>query len=99
DVAGVDADGGDARVDRAQGERGVEVDVGDDGQRRAGHDRGQRVRVPAAGDGHAGELAAGVREPPDLAEGRLDVVRLGQRHRLDDDGRSAPDRDVANPDP
>src|SRR6185312_7954779 len=39
------------------------------------------------------------REPPDLAEGRLDVVRLGQRHRLDDDGRSAPDRDVANPDP
>ena len=37
-------------------------------------------------------------ERGDLRRRRLDVVRLRQRHRLDDDGRAAADRDAADGD-
>ena len=40
----------------------------------------------------------GRRERGDLRGRRLDVVRLRERHRLDDDGRSAADRDAADRD-
>ena len=60
DVAGVDAHGGDARVDRPQRQRGVEVDVGDHRQRRAGDDRRQRVGVGPARHRHADDVAAGL---------------------------------------
>ena len=46
----------------------------------------------------ADDLAARRREGRDLRGRRLDVVRLRQRHRLDDDGRAATDRDVADAD-
>ena len=46
----------------------------------------------------ADDLAAGRRERGDLRRRRLDVVRLRQRHRLDDDGRAAADRDAADAD-
>ena len=48
------------------------------------------------GTAHAHDLAAGGRERGDLRRRRLDVVRLRQRHRLDDDGRAAADRDAAD---
>ena len=70
DVAGVDAHGGHAGVDRPQRQRRVEVDVGDHRQRRAGDDRRQRVGVGAARHRDPGELAAGVGQPLDLPERR-----------------------------
>jgi hypothetical protein len=96
DVARVDAHGGDAGVDRLQRERGVEVDVGDDGQRREADDAPERFGVLVLRDSAADDLAAGRGERRDLRRRRLDVVRLRQRHRLHDDGRTAADRDAAD---
>ena len=50
------------------------------------------------GNGDADDLAAGGRKRGDLRRRRLDVVRLRERHRLDDDRRSAADRDAPHPD-
>ena len=99
DVAGVDPHGGDAGVDRLERERGVEVDVGDHRDRREPDDQRQRVGVLDLRDGDADDLAAGRGERGDLRRRRLDVVRLRQRHRLDDDRRAAADRDAADADP
>ena len=44
----------------------------------------------------ADDLATGRRERGDLRRRRLDVVRLRQGHRLDDDGCAAADRDSAD---
>src|SRR5437016_462957 len=49
-------------------------------------------------NGHAHDLAAGRGERADLGHRRLDVVRLRQRHRLDDDGCPAADGDAADGD-
>jgi len=49
-------------------------------------------------DAAAGDLAAGGRERRDLGRRRLDVVRLGQGHRLDGDGCAAPDLHAADRD-
>ena len=98
DVAGVDADGGDAGIDRLQSERGVEVDIGDDGQRRKADDLRQRVGVLRLRNRHTHHLAARRRESGNLRRGRLHIVRLRQRHRLHGDGRPAADRDAADGD-
>jgi hypothetical protein len=96
DVARVDADRRDARVDRLQRERGVEVDVRDHGNRAETHDRPQRLRVLSLWHRATDDLATGAREHGDLSDRRLDVARRGQRHRLDDDGRTAADGDIAD---
>ena len=98
DVAGVDPDGGDAALDRLQRERGVEVDVRDHRNRRETDDPRQRLGVLRLRDGDAHDLAACRRERGDLRRRRLDIVRLRQRHRLDDDGRAAADRHAADRD-
>ncbi len=98
DVPGVDADGGDAGLDRLEREARVEVDVGDHGQRREPHDQRQRLGVLELRHRHAHDLAAGARELGDLRRRRGDVVRLRQRHRLDSDRRTTADRDIAYPD-
>ncbi len=95
DVAGVDPHGGDTGVDRLQREAGVEVDVRDHGDRAEADDARERVGVLVLRNGTADDLAAGRHERRDLRGGRLDVVRRRQRHRLDDDRRTAADRDVA----
>ena len=92
DVSRIDADGGDTGVDRLERQRGVEVDVGDDGDRREAHDQRQCLRVLRLRDGDPNELAAGGGESGDLRGGRLDVVRLRERHRLHSHGRTAADR-------
>ena len=56
----------------------------------------QRLGVLGLRHGDADDLAAGRRERRDLRGRRLDVVRLRQRHRLDDDGRAAADLDAAD---
>src|SRR4051812_3223258 len=96
DVPGVDPDGGDAGVDRAQSEARVEVDVRDHRERAEADDRGQRVCVVDLRDGDADDLAPGARERRDLRRRRRHVVRLRQRHRLDDDRRAAADLDAAD---
>ena len=50
------------------------------------------------GTAHAHDLAARRGERRDLRGRRLDIVRLRQRHRLDDDGRAAADLDAADSD-
>ena len=58
DVAGVDAHGGDAGVDRLEREARVEVDVGDHRDRAEAHDLPQRLGVLVLRDGAADDLAA-----------------------------------------
>ena len=62
------------------------------------HDRRQRVGVGQARHGDAHDLAAGVAQTGDLRERGVDVVRLGRRHRLHGDRRTATDRDAADHD-
>jgi hypothetical protein len=75
----------------------IEMDVRDHGQRRELDDAGQRLGVLRLRDSAAHDLTAGRRECCDLCRRSLDVVRLRQRHRLHDDGRTAADLDSANP--
>jgi len=72
------------------------MDVGDDRDRREAHDRAKSLRVLVLGDGHARQLAPGRREGGDLGRSGLDIVRLRQRHRLDDDRGAAANRHVAD---
>ncbi len=96
DVAGVDANGGDAGLDRLQRERGVEVNVGDDRERAQVDELLERLRVLVLRDGDPDDLAAGRGELADLRHRRVDVVRLRERHRLDGDGCTAADRHVSD---
>ena len=59
-------------------------------------DRLQRLDVLLARDGDAHDVGARVGHAADLIHRRLEVGRLGLRHRLHDDGRSAADRHVAS---
>ena len=58
----------------------------------------QRLGVLELRHRDAHDLAAGARERGDLRGRCGDVVRLRQRHRLDDDRRAAPDLDAADVD-
>ncbi len=98
DVARVDPDAVRARVDRLQRERVVEVDVRDDRDRGLRDQARERVDVLLARDGAADDVAAGVGHGADLAQSGVVVGRLGLRHRLDGDGRSAADLDATDVD-
>src|SRR4029079_15347219 len=91
DVAGVDAHGCDALVDRLQREARVEVDVGDDRNGREADDLRERLRVLRLRNGDADDLAAGTRERGDLRGRGLYVVRLRRPHRLQYKGCAAAD--------
>ena len=77
DVAGVDAHGGAAGVDRGEDVLGLEVDVGDHRDLRLLRDRRQRVGVVLARARDPHDVAAGRRELGDLLQRRVDVG--GQR--------------------
>jgi hypothetical protein len=96
DVAGVDADGRDPGVDRAQREARVEMDVRDHRDRREADDARQRVGVLRLRNGHPDDLAARARERGDLGRRRFHVVCLRQRHRLHDRRGPTPDLDAAD---
>ena len=98
DIAGVDANGRDSLLDRLQREARVEVDVCDDRHRREADDPRERFRVLRLRDGDADDLAARADERRDLGSRGGDVVSLRRRHRLDDHGCAAADRDAANRD-
>ena len=96
DVAGVDAHGRDARVDRLQRQARVEVDVGDHRERREPNDAAERLGVLRLRHGAAHQLAARGRERGNLGDRRLDVARRRQRHRLHDHRRAAADGHAAD---
>src|SRR5207302_11037637 len=98
DVARVEAEAGDARLDRGQGQGVVVVDVGDDRQRRALDDRLQGLGRLPVGDRGADDLAAGVFELVDLLEGRFDVPRVRLGHGLDGDRRGSADDHLTDAD-
>ncbi len=98
DVARVDPDRRNARVDRLQGQAGVKVDVGDHRDRREADDHAQRLGILGLRYSAAHDLAAGGGESGDLRGRRLDVAGGRQRHRLDGDGRAAADPDAAHGD-
>ncbi len=99
DVAGVEAQAVDARLEGLEGPPVLVVDVGHDRHGRTGDDAGQplgRLRLVA---GAAHDVGAGRGEGVDLLERRLVVGRLRDRHRLDRDRGAAADGDVAHHDP
>ena len=75
----------DAGVERLQRQRVLEVDVGDKGHRRVRDDVGERRRGLAVGHGDADDLAAGLGQLVNLAQGGGRVARVGGGHRLHDD--------------
>ena len=95
DVPRVDSHRRHAGVDRPEREAGVEVDVRDHRQRREPHDLLQRLGVLDLRHRAAHDLAARRGERGDLRGRRGHVARRCQRHRLDDDRRTAADLDVA----
>ena len=96
DVAGVDADGGAAGVDRGEDVLRLEVDVGDDRDLRVLGDLGQRVGVVLGRAGDAHDVAAGRRQLGDLLQGGVDVGGERGRHRLHRDRVVAADPDLAD---
>jgi hypothetical protein len=93
DVAGVEPQTVDPRLQRGQRHEVVVVHVGHDRHRRAGHDLGQTLGGGLLVARAADDVGAGHVEGVDLGERALDVGRLGDRHRLDTDRRVATDRD------
>ena len=82
DVAGVDADGGAAGVDRGEDVLGLEVDVGDHRDLGLRGDRGQRVGVVLARAGDPHDVAAGRGQLGDLLQRGVDVGGQRGGHRL-----------------
>src|SRR5690606_17011926 len=85
DVAGVEADLVDARLDGLEGALEVEVDVGDDGDADLGDDLLQGVGVLLLGDGDADDVRARGGELVDLGDTPGDVVGVAAGHGLDGD--------------
>ena len=96
DVAGVDAHGGAAGVDRGEDVLGLEVDVGDHRNLAVLGDFAQCVGVllPRAGD--PDDVAAGRGQLGDLLQRGVHVVGLGGAHGLHRDRVVAADADVAD---
>jgi len=98
DVPGVETQLVDLRVERHEGELVIEVDVGDDRQDRAANDLFQSLAGALVRNGDARDLAAGLLQELDLADGRVDIVGEGRAHRLHRDGSAVADRRAADPD-
>jgi leucyl/phenylalanyl-tRNA---protein transferase len=67
------------------------MDVGDNRDRRESDDPLESLGVLVLWDCDPDDLAPGRRERGDLRRRRLDVMRLGEGHRLHDNGRAAAD--------
>ncbi len=93
DVAGVEPDLVDARLDRLEGPLVVEVHVGDDRHAGLVEDLRQGRGVLALGHRHADDVRPGGGEPVDLGDARVDVVGVAGGHRLDGHRRVAADAD------
>ena len=78
-----------------------EMDVGDQRDRAArrahpGLDLPHMRDILQAGDRDAHQLRAGLGQPQRLRHGRIDIIRMGIAHRLDDDRVVSSDEDVTH---
>ena len=96
DVAGIEAQLVDARLERGEREPVVEVNVGDQRQPDPRLDLPQRGRGGLVGHGHPHDLAPERLEPLDLRDRGVGVARVGGRHRLHGDRCPAADRHAAD---
>ena len=96
DIAGVEPKPLDTRLECGQGEPVLVVDVGDDRDRRSGDDLGQALCRLYLIASDADDVGAGPRQRIHLGQGAVDVGGLRGGHRLNRDGRIAPDSDVSD---
>ena len=96
DVAGVDAYGGTAGLDRGEDVLRLEVDVRDHRDLRLLRDRRQRVGVVGGGAGDPDDVAAGRGQLGDLLQRGVDVGGQRGRHRLHRDRVVAADAHLAD---
>jgi len=96
DVARIEADLGCPCLDGLDGPLRAEVDVRHHGDADPPDNAGQGCGVGRPGHGHAHDLAAGSREPPDLPNACVHVRGRDLGHGLDHDGGPAPDADRAH---
>ena len=93
DVAGIEAQFRDARIERGNRHLIMEVDIRDDRHGRARDDLRHHRRRFLVRHGDADDLAAVRGEIVNLLDRRLLVARVRRAHRLDDDRRAAADLD------
>ena len=98
DVAGVEANFGDAGVDGVEGALVMEMDISDEGDGTLADYFGQGVGVGFGGDGQADDFAAFLGQGVDLGETAVDVAGVHVGHALDDDGRTVANYEVAQGD-
>jgi hypothetical protein len=96
DVARIEADLGDARLERLERERRGEVNVGNQGDRRRADEFRQGVGVGKRRDRDAHEVAPRGRKTPNLGQRLPRVSRVRGRHGLDADWVGAADRHGAD---
>src|SRR5712691_1389933 len=95
DVAGIQSEPVHPLLEGDQGELVVEVDVGDERDADLALDLAELLGGLANGHRATHDLAAGRFQRPDLQERRLDVARVGLRHRLYGDGGVAAHLELA----
>src|SRR5213592_3752612 len=98
DLSGVEAQAVDALLERDERQLVVEVDVGHEGNADLPLDLAELLGRLADGHRAPHDVAAGRFERPDLEQRRLDVARVGLRHRLHGERRVAADLHAAQPD-
>jgi len=98
DVAGIQSEAMHARVERCERHAVIVVNVGNDGHRRSRHDTSETF----GGFGLVARAANDVRscsgESIDLLQRALMISCLGDRHRLNGDGRTPTDGNIADHD-
>jgi hypothetical protein len=99
DVARIEPQAVDARIDGGQGQAMIEMDVGDERDAGAAPDRGQGGRGSPVRDGQPDDLGPGPGQAADLRDGRPHIPGVGLGHGLDDDGRAGADGHAADLDP
>src|SRR2546427_49729 len=97
DVARIEAQLVDLRVERHEREPVVEVDIGDDREDAAADDLLERLAGALIRHGNASDLAADLLQALDLADRGVDVVRERRAHRLHRDRRAVADGRSADP--
>ena len=95
EVARVDPDRIDPFIDRRKGKSVLEMDVGDQRKPAGFSDRPKRLSGLCIRYGNPDDFASGACQAADLANRFPDVTRIGIRHGLDDDRRSAPHLNTA----
>jgi len=95
-VARIDPNRVDPLMDGREGKPVLEMDIGDQRKPAGLPDRPKRLGGLRIRHGDPDDFATGACQAADLANRFPDVARVGIRHGLDDDGRSAPHLNAAD---